>query len=368
MLDKWAYGNRQAHSIKSYYVLAKSLNGFNLLEGERQEYYRDIPVILIDIHKGKEDEKKEKEKTLLDCIEEMGVWYVNYIATYNHKIYAGSGSSDYYNKASEAARTYLKQYANIVEPVNSTNKNFTLKTNQDAIIEPEGASDILLYKHQNLLKKEKDLTMSNPGYVGDGCNLFTTAVIRLFKEGKVGSIVGFTSEKMRKGSQTFDNAMYNLGFKKYQLIDGVWKCISKEKLEGDIVEMSLDELKPGDMLLRENRGHIEFYLGRKYIQHHNVDDNILFIENNEITDNNIIKNYTLTKNDGQLEIVNFKEGTFSFGRTHNIFPSTMNGTTNYYYYFTYNENNSKKFRLRYSTHDYNAYDNIGDYDTIWRYE
>ena len=41
LLDEWAEGNRQAHSIKSYYVLAKSLTGFDLLDGdgERQEHY-----------------------------------------------------------------------------------------------------------------------------------------------------------------------------------------------------------------------------------------------------------------------------------------------------------------------------------------
>lgn len=42
LLDKWAIGNRRAHSIKSYYVLAKSLNGFDLLDGNemRQEHYK----------------------------------------------------------------------------------------------------------------------------------------------------------------------------------------------------------------------------------------------------------------------------------------------------------------------------------------
>lgn len=41
LLDKWRKGNEQAHSIKSYYVLAKSLTGFDLLDGdgEKQKYY-----------------------------------------------------------------------------------------------------------------------------------------------------------------------------------------------------------------------------------------------------------------------------------------------------------------------------------------
>ena len=46
LMDKWADGNRQAHSIKSYYVLAKSLNGFDLLDGERQEHYDKIDKTL----------------------------------------------------------------------------------------------------------------------------------------------------------------------------------------------------------------------------------------------------------------------------------------------------------------------------------
>ena len=57
----------------------------------------------------------------------MCVWYVNHIATYNHKIYKGSGTKDYYNKARENAREYLKQYVNIPNQVDASNNNFTLK-------------------------------------------------------------------------------------------------------------------------------------------------------------------------------------------------------------------------------------------------
>ena len=49
LLNKWRKGNEEAHSIKSYYVLAKEVNGFDLIDGngEKQEKYKTIDERLL---------------------------------------------------------------------------------------------------------------------------------------------------------------------------------------------------------------------------------------------------------------------------------------------------------------------------------
>ena len=74
--------NNDAHSIKSYYVLAKSLTGFDLLDGdeEKQNKYLYIPESLINAERRKENIKEGF--LIAEALREIAKWYFNNVFTY----------------------------------------------------------------------------------------------------------------------------------------------------------------------------------------------------------------------------------------------------------------------------------------------
>ena len=85
LLNKWADGNKQAHSIKSYYVLAKSLNGFDILDwdGEKQNHYKKIDEAMVlastgrEITKGDNTPKDKRDGYYFNHYDDMDVDYNN---------------------------------------------------------------------------------------------------------------------------------------------------------------------------------------------------------------------------------------------------------------------------------------------------
>ena len=72
--DNMTKANKDAHSIKSYYVLAKSLNGFDLLDGDekKQEHYKRLDEAMLLAYTGKEITKGNDELGKRD-----GYWFMN---------------------------------------------------------------------------------------------------------------------------------------------------------------------------------------------------------------------------------------------------------------------------------------------------
>ena len=68
LMDKWADGNKQAHSIKSYYVLAKSINGFDLLDEnvQLQDHYARQDEGMVFAFTGTETIRTEEDMELDD--------------------------------------------------------------------------------------------------------------------------------------------------------------------------------------------------------------------------------------------------------------------------------------------------------------
>ena len=143
LMDKWADGNRHAHSIKSYYVLAKSLNGFDLLDGdgEKQEHYRTIPVVMIVAFNGTETvDNTNKFEDVVAAIEKSAMFYINNVATYQSKLKVGG--TEKRAKETNIARDGLKPYLSTLSDIPNNkqvledNKILYTFTNHESIVDP----------------------------------------------------------------------------------------------------------------------------------------------------------------------------------------------------------------------------------------
>ena len=87
LMDKWADGNKQVHSIKSYYVLAKSLDGFDILDwdGDKQEHFKTIPDVMLLATNVRENYINEI-KSMAESLKKVAEWYLENVATYQGKL------------------------------------------------------------------------------------------------------------------------------------------------------------------------------------------------------------------------------------------------------------------------------------------
>ena len=186
----------------------------------------------------------------LQYLDELAVWYINHVATYGSKM--KGKDYNYYDDATTPAKKYLNDYAN----VDDTNNTYTLKYISDALItisdiqSPTKRDGRLGYKYDKLYeyaesngdneldeieiatKEQGKRKLLRAGYVGDDCNSFSLAIIRLLTEGKRGQDgilttnggidLQYTDASDMMSDDIFDNSMLNLGFHKYYLNETEW--------------------------------------------------------------------------------------------------------------------------------------------------
>ncbi len=154
LLNKWADGNRQAHSIKSYYVLAKSLNGFDLLDGdgEKQEKYNRVKILNLSSEQ-MEYNYYQGNFELLKIIESVGNFYINNVPTYQKNM---NKNSNYFYET-RPARDNIKPYLleRSVEDVPKTMRNsYDFYKEVDEL---ESDKKIIVTYKQSRNKYEKEL-------------------------------------------------------------------------------------------------------------------------------------------------------------------------------------------------------------------
>ena len=105
--DNMTKANKDAHSIKSYYVLAKSLNGFDLLDGnsEKKEKYNRIKFLNLNSEQ-MEYNYYQGNFELLKIIESVGNFYINNVPTYQKNM---KNNSNYFYET-RPARDNIKPY------------------------------------------------------------------------------------------------------------------------------------------------------------------------------------------------------------------------------------------------------------------
>lgn len=90
LMDKWADSNKQAHSIKSYYALAKSINGFDLLDENEQlrDHYARQDEGMVFAFTGTEEIKNDN--SIIEALKDVAKWYVENVFTYQGDKYYDS--------------------------------------------------------------------------------------------------------------------------------------------------------------------------------------------------------------------------------------------------------------------------------------
>lgn len=369
---------KDGHSIKSYYVLAKSLNGFDLNN-------EDSGWNELDTNVDSDEERNENDVDIIEDIRNLADWYVNHIPTYQHR-YAnynnetGSISRNQYTNATQEARDYFENNGGSIiekhdgpgrrtDPITHAEVTFTYDYLYPAVAEDNTGTNEILHISNNRIgyRNEELVELANnrndqvgatqyAGYGGDDCNSFAMGVIRLDAEGdrgqntngsnrltSTGMQLQNTSSDMMQTNDNFEAAMMNLGFDKYAYRGGRWvKFVNNngtiiqrpltEVMGDNNFTMSINFLEPGDMLVKN--GHVEFYLG--YINAHRNDaqseDDYEWMSVNDLTPEYREYNDYMTEN-SQTHIVTDNRqtraySTFGWGRVHNQSPEGGN-------YFSY---------------------------------
>ena len=298
---------RQGHEMKSYYVLAKSLDGYAENNSNSTWGYIDI-----DFDAYEEMYEPGENALLLNTIKELGMWYVNHVATYWNEVkrdMANEMAENYYD-------TYKTATISIIDGV-SINIPDGLKATKEigdklTYYYPPFSNFETTYEGRNYFKR----------YVGDDCTGFAQAVIYALSNGDRGQTGDVntasdglynhnaSAEKLVKGYDHTDEAMLKLGWEKYYLhTDNKW--YRKRKYGGqteikkvvditgyEMSNLGVNFLRPGDLLCTKENGkdgHVEFYFG--YIRAHKIitpeieqfvkvsDLNVSYIEYSNYLDN-----------------------------------------------------------------------------------
>ena len=369
---------KDRHSIKSYYVLAKSLNGFDLNN-------EDSGWSELDTNVDSGEERNENDVDIIEYIRNLADWYVNHIPTYQHR-YAnynnetGSISRNQYTNATQEARDYFNNNGgSIIEKHDGSGKRINPQTNLEETFaydylypsvpsDSDGRIAILNISNNRIGYRNDDLvnyannrndqvgSSQYAGYGGDDCNSFAMGVVRLDAEGdrgqntngsnrlaSTGMQLQNTSTGMMQTNDNFEAAMINLGYDKYAYRGNRW--VKFENNNGTIIQrpltevmgnasftMSINFLEPGDMLVKN--GHVEFYLG--YINAHRNDaqseDDYEWMRVNDLTPEYREYNDYMTENSQTHIITDNRQtraySTFGWGRVHNQSPEGGN-------YFSY---------------------------------
>ena len=359
---------RDAHNIKSYYVLSKSLNGYDLNNTDERWNKKEDEI-------GSEEVKGDThDMEIVEAIEKLGVWYVNHVITYRNskKEDRGTSKAKKYYDDNKGAGHY---------PVDSAGNRLSDKDSETVIKDLGGkigyfyepfskyaTSDNEVYKNdgtnRNYLKR----------YLGGDCSGFTQGVVYTLSNGERGqegedpNIISDTtglwnhnvsSDKLVYGSYNTDESMLRLGWDKYYLDGKVWKIKSmindeirintlKETIGYEMSELGVDFLEPGDLLCSTD--HVEFYVG--YIKAHKWISRDIeeLIDVRKLNEDYIEYSNYYNKNN-KLKNPHVRYSTFGWGNVQNEFPKQN-------YYFTYKNNNFVWNR--------GPNDPAGGYKTIWR--
>lgn len=338
LLNKWRQGNEQAHSIKSYYVLAKTLTGFDLLDYEAVEHYRNIPQSMLVAFTQTEEmivETFVKYGSIIDVLLDIGKYYINTINTHEATNYSDrandlangeNGASKYFDRTNSNGSDGLSEYkyptlqnlSNIRDNkyLVSNSKIFGDTQNYDFNIRPyntgDSCSDFAITAIRMLSngyrgeptdsydKKAKDKVKDDYGlYLHNTYSLIMFGVVEGEEKDRRGAV----------GSLSFERAMSRLGYEKIYVTEG----------------MTVADLEVGDLLV--SKEHVEYYIGTNYKTEY------CDMRNGSISDWKKSGIEEIYETLGTKHIDNGKlYGTFGWGGVHDEFPvESSTGKLCYFY-------------------------------------
>lgn len=358
-----------ASSVGAYWTLAKCLEGLD----EKKINHRSYNKIIEQTVGERWDYEIIK---IVDTIKDLGVWYVNHVATYQTDLRESRGTT--------VAKEYYDD--NINENTYPMDGDERLSNIDSETIIKKGSTKYYYFYNpfagfetSNDEGYKEDGTNRNylKRYLGDDCSGFVQGIVYTFSNGNRGQVgdnpnvltdtTGLWNHNVNAGKlvsdSTYDteNSMMRLGWQKYYVQGNEWKR-KRIKYDGTIENktlkeiynnpdytMSSDFLEPGDLLC--SNSHVEFYVGYNY----EVD---YFDKYNEAGE--IIEQTDDEKKKNGIESIEIDSKSsqgysiFAWGNVQNEFPKQN-------YYFTYDSAN-RVFRLNYSS----ASSDGKSYKVIWR--
>lgn len=324
-----------ASSTKAYWTLTKVLEGLDEKTINQRKYTKT--------RQEADSEKWEilsDDKRIIKAITDLGVWYVNHVATYQNN---GVNTN-----ATDPARDYYSHRDDY--PMDGYGQRLTIADSEKIMINLGGKKGFFYepFKDMESTYQYNITTGRNyyKRYLGNDCTGLSQGVIYTLSDGDRGQTGDVntasdglfnhnaSADKLVQGYDHTDEAMLKLGWEKYYLDGSVWK--QKRLYNGEVqirtlqdafgYEMSskgINFLEPGDLLCTS--GHVEFYVGYNY----EVD---YFDKYNEAGE--IIEQTDDEKKKNGIESIEIDSksaqgySTFGWGGVHGEYPIETN-------YFTY---------------------------------
>ena len=264
-----------ASSVKAYWTLVKVLEGLDEKTKNQRKYDKTIEQANSNVW----SYGQEGHAVILEAIKNLGVWYVNHVATYQNTIKR--------DIAIEPAENYYDNYRNATE-IEVDGEFINIPDSKQATKE---IGDKLTYYYPPFSKYETTYSGRNyyKRYVGDDCSGLSQGVIYTLSDGDRGQTGDVntasdglfnhntSADKLVQGYDHTDEAMLNLGWEKFYLSGSTWKRKRKindivqdkplSEIYGNGFTMSVNFLEPGDLLCTKEVGkvgHVEFYMGYNY--------------------------------------------------------------------------------------------------------
>ena len=263
VLNERAKEVEKAHEIKSYYVLSKTLNGYDLNNADEgwSEYEEEVKS-----DKDEEDINRYPE-SVVSAIETIGNWYIQNVPTYQREEKAGRTTQTQRNNKDLKKEWGINLYN--CPPLKNEASAYTEQTIRKM------QSD---YKEEYETKRlPTDQLKEFLWTAGDDCVRFGMAVYNYVTKGKLIDLhkeileglsttqkkeayFNYGSTILCRNANTFVNSPYEL--------DDWFYDMGYYRIEVD-EDFDIEDLRPGDFLCAASNsdntyGHVEFYLGFNY--------------------------------------------------------------------------------------------------------
>ena len=348
---------KQGHEIKSYYVLAKLLDGYAENNSNSTWGYMDIDFDSFEeLYTG--DDRYPED--LLTTIEIVGNWYIQNVPTYETDEKANRTTQTQRDNANKLRNDawggiYIYKYDDLDEQTSDY---------VERKIEELRNEFRERYPTDNL--PNDNLTNYLKFGAGDDCVRFGMTVYNYLTEGKLfdlhNEILDGQSEANWKSNllnygQTIllrnANRFVDSGYE----LDDWFDSIGYYRIDVD-EDFDIKDLKPGDFLCASGgsqSGHVEFYLGYNYVVNQ---------------DGEYERDRTIAKTNNIPGFGGKAEGTYGWGTVSRKIPSyELQGGNEYNWYFYKSRDDRHIYRCR-GYHDYtNHNDRCCDqraYDVIYR--
>ena len=314
---------------------------YNNAQNHTENRYIDTPI---NIPQSNATSKQNKVyNTMIESIEKMAKFYINRVSTYETYFITTSENKEDYRGTDRAYKYLVEENGAKLVEYKTSEKGYSIdipETSKNRIYKESS------WAHYNY-DENSDVDNSNTysdWYVRDDCSSFAKAAIRL--TGKIFN--SFHSKWLVDLNTETSKSLGKEGFLvyTYNSENDAWFETSYVKGSDELninpnpIDMSLEFLEPGDMLVTED--HIEFYVGNNHkkilseytsSEERNREKKKYIWTDNDVKQTNAEVKSTIKGKDAAGNATYVREGTFSWGNVNDEFPTESKGGQRHYFYY-----------------------------------